>query len=230
MGGIHTCYQRRFTHRRPRLKFKILAPGPLPDPRASSRSGRPSPSADVHRAGGSLPNSGVWPEVAGVNWYCLHTKPKREAAVAEYCATSLGLETYLPRLQQHRTIRRVRRLVTSPLFPRYLFCRLDLGTHYRAVRYAPDALDLVHLGSGPAAVPDPLIGDLRTWAGGDGDLLRLPSPLRPGDSVEITDGPMRGLSAVILRAEDEKDRVAILLSALQSGIPATISRTQLRKV
>jgi transcriptional antiterminator RfaH len=184
----------------------------------------------MHRAGGSLPSSGDCPGVAAVNWYCLHTKPKREAAVAEYCGTSLGLETYLPRLQQHRTIRRVRRLVTSPLFPRYLFCRLELGTHYRAVRYAPDSLDLVHLGSGPAAVPDTLIGALRTWAGAEGDLLRLPSPLRPGDSVEITDGPMRGLSAVILRAEDEKDRVAILLSALQSGIPATISRSQLRKV
>ena len=48
--------------------------------------------------------------------------------------------------------------------------------------------------------------------------------------MEITDGPMRGLSAVILRAEEEKDRVAILLSVLHTGIPATISRTQLRKV
>lgn len=184
----------------------------------------------MHRAGGSLPKSGVWPEIRGVNWYCLHTKPKREVAVAGYCSTSLGLETYLPRLQQHRTIRRVRRLVTSPLFPRYLFCRLDLGAHYRAVRYAPDALDLVHLGSGPAPVPDTLIGDLKGWAGAEGDLLRLPPPLRPGDPVEVTDGPMRGLSAVILRAEEEKDRVAILLSVLQTGIPATISRTQLRKV
>jgi transcriptional antiterminator RfaH len=164
-----------------------------------------------------------------VNWYCVHTKPKREAAVADYCASALAVEHYLPRLEQHRTIRRVRRLVVSPLFPRYLFCRIDLALHYRAVRYAPDVLDLVHLGSGPAPVPDALISELRAWAGAEGNLLRLPSPLRPGDPVEITAGPMRGLSAVILRASDEKDRVAILLCALQEGVQATISRTHLRK-
>lgn len=165
-----------------------------------------------------------------MTWYCLHTKPKRETAVADYCATSLGLEVYFPKLEEFRTIRRVRKQVVRPLFPRYLFCRLELGSHYRAVRYAPDALDLVHLGGAPAPVPDTLIEELRAWAGAAGDTLRLPDPLRAGDTVEITEGPMRGLSAVILRAEDEKDRVAILLSVLQAGVPATISRSQLRKV
>ncbi|WP_432214597.1 transcription termination/antitermination NusG family protein, partial [Salmonella enterica] len=69
-----------------------------------------------------------------MKWFCVYTKPQRETYVASYCRDTLGLECYLPQLRQHRTIRRKRQLVTSPLFPRYLFCRFDLGAAYRAVR------------------------------------------------------------------------------------------------
>src|SRR3954464_6652979 len=100
-----------------------------------------------------------------MNWYCVHTKPQKEAQVATYCCDTLKLETYFPRLRQFRTIRRVRKLVTRPLFPRYLFCRFDASLSYRSVRYAPDVLDLVRSGSQPAVVSESLIGELRQWAG-----------------------------------------------------------------
>lgn len=165
-----------------------------------------------------------------MNWYCVHTKPLKEAQVAAYCQEHLGLETYLPRLREYRTIRRVRRLTTRPLFPRYLFCHFDLRTDYRSVRYAPDALNLVHHGSVPTPVPLPLIGELKAWAGLDNDIITLDPTLQAGDHVEIIGGPLRGLPAVILRASNDRDRVAILLSVLQDTIPANISRTQLRRV
>ena len=165
-----------------------------------------------------------------MKWYCLHTKPVKEGQVAAYCHDTLGLETFYPKLRQYRTIRRVRRLTTGPLFPRYLFCRLDLTTDYRAVRYAPDALNLVHFGSRPALVPAELIAGLKTWAGNAIDIITIAPSLQPGDHVEITDGPLRGLPAVIVRASNDKDRVAVLLSVLQQGAQMTISRSQLRRV
>lgn len=164
-----------------------------------------------------------------LNWYCVHTKPKREEQVAAYCRETLGLETYFPRLREHRTIRRVRRLVTAPLFPRYLFCRFNPAASYRAVRYAPDALDVVHQGAHPAAVAETLIAELRAWAGDAVDIVTLRPPLRPGDSVEIVAGPMRGLSATIVQCQDDRDRVAILLSILTSEAQVTIRREHLRR-
>lgn len=159
-----------------------------------------------------------------LNWYCLHTKPKRETQVASFCQSTLGFETYYPRLRQHRTIRRVRRLVTSPLFPRYLFCRFDFSA-YRAVRFAPDVIDLVHVGETPATVPEGLIHELRSWAGDVMDATASSSGnLRPGDDVEIIEGPLQGMHATILRASDDRDRVAILLSILQCGAQMTLSR------
>lgn len=150
--------------------------------------------------------------------------------VADYCRNMLGLETYYPRLREYKTVRRVRRLVTSPLFPRYLFCKFDPSASYRSVRYAPEAIDVVHFGNRPALVSPTLIEELKVWAGEGLDIVTLRPSLRVGDKVEITDGPMRGLSAVILQASDDRDRVAILLSILECGAQMMVSRSELRLV
>jgi transcriptional antiterminator RfaH len=164
-----------------------------------------------------------------MNWYCIHTRPLKEQSVSACLHDRLGLETYFPRLRRQKTIRRVRRVVTSPLFPRYLFCRFDLGSHYRPVRYAPDAIDIVSLGERPIMVGDGLIDELKSWAGDGVDLITIQPDLRPGDQVEIIDGPMRGLPAVILHASDDNDRVSVLLSILECGAHVNISRTQLAR-
>jgi transcriptional antiterminator RfaH len=165
-----------------------------------------------------------------VHWYCIHTRPTKESQVADYCTTTLGVETYYPKLRQHRTIRRKRCLVTRPLFPRYLFARFDLQTNYRMVRYSPDVLDLVHIGEKPAVVADAIIASLREWSGAEQDVITMPSEFRAGDPVEVADGPLRGLSAVVLRVTEDRDRVAILLSMLHTEHLATISRSQLRRL
>ena len=164
-----------------------------------------------------------------MNWYCVHTKPKKEQQVASYLHERLSLETYFPRLKQRKTIRRVRRLVTGPLFPRYLFTRFDFAAGYRAVRYSPDVLAVVSTGGRPAIVSDQLIDELKSWAGEAVDLITLQPDLSPGDRVEITDGPMRGLPAVILHIKNDSDRVAVLLSLLECGAQMIISRSQLAR-
>lgn len=165
-----------------------------------------------------------------MQWYCVHTRPRKEAQVEGYCHNVLGLETYYPRLRRPRVIRRVRRIMTGPLFPRYLFCRFDPAAFYRLVRYAPEAVDVVHVGPTPAVVSTALIDEMKQWAGEGFDILTLDPPLHVGDRVEITDGPMRGLTAVILRTSDDRDRVAILLSILECGAQMHISRSELRPV
>lgn len=164
-----------------------------------------------------------------MQWFCVYTKPQKEAQVAGYCRDVLELECYFPRLKQHRTIRRKRQLVISPLFPRYFFCRFDLGRSFRSVRYAPEALDLVSVGPQPAVVEDGLIAELKTWAGEGHDVITLKTDLAVGDTVEITDGPMRGISATILQVDDARDRVALLLTILQ-GAQLTVSRGQVQRV
>jgi len=165
-----------------------------------------------------------------MNWYCVHTRPLKEEQAVAYYQETLGLGTYYPRLRRPKTIRRVRRIVTGPLFPRYLFCQFDMAVHYRAVRYAPEVIDVVSFGGKPAVVEDALIDELRSWAGESVDVITLQPSLRPGDRVEITDGPMRGLQAVILHGRDDRERVTVLLSILECRAQMMISRTQLARV
>jgi transcriptional antiterminator RfaH len=175
------------------------------------------------------------PNLAGedlrrMEWYCVHTRPQKEGRAATRLREVLGLETYFPRLRRRRTIRRVRRIVTGPLFPRYLFCRFDFSTQYRAVRYAQDVIDVVSFGHLPAVVDDALIEELKAWAGESIDVITLQACFRPGDRVEITDGPFRGLQAVIENEMNGRERVAIILSILERDVQTTISRWQIARV
>ena len=152
-----------------------------------------------------------------MHWYCLHTKPLKEAQVASYCTSQLGLQTYFPRLRQHRVIRRQRRLVTRPLFPRYLFCRFDASTLYRAVRYAPEILDIVSSGAAPTVVHDSLIENLQSWAGNEVDIFTLQPSFRVGNQVEVTTGRLQVFSPAIAppgRAVAGWQALANLLAAL----------------
>ena len=165
-----------------------------------------------------------------MNWFCVHTKPLKETQVVVQLRDTLGLETYFPLLRRHKVIRRVRRVVTSPLFPRYLFCRFDPLMRFRAVRYATDVIGVVSFGGLPAIVDDSIIEELKNWAGDAVDVITIQPDLRPGDLVEVTDGPMRGLQAVIMSERNDRDRVNILLSILECGAHMVIAREQLRRV
>lgn len=185
------------------------------------------PHSTPHTAGSDLTDSSRVDHTFAARWFCVHTKPRQEAQVSHYLRENLGLEIYLPRLREHRTIRRVRRVVTKPLFPRYLFCRFDAGLQYRAVRHAPDVLDVVRFGQQPAPVSDAIIEELRTWAGTERDIITIDDGFNVGDVVTIKAGPMRGLQAVISQARSDRDRVAILLSTLEYQAQVLISRSLL---
>lgn len=162
-----------------------------------------------------------------MTWYCLHTKPRREARASDHLASELGLVTYFPRISQRRIYRRVSREMVEALFPRYIFCQAD-ATQLRAIRYAQDVLDVVRMGGEPVKVSEDLIAQLRAWTGSS-NILRIEHVFHAGDRVKIIDGPMQGLEAVVLENRSETDRVAILLSILGRDAQLTISRTQLAR-
>jgi transcriptional antiterminator RfaH len=165
-----------------------------------------------------------------MNWYCVHTRPQKETRACAHLTENLRLETYFPLLRRQRTIRRVNRVVTGPLFPRYLFCRFDYSQWYRAVRYAPEVIDVVSFGNFPAIVDQSLIDGIKGWAGCAVDLITATPALQAGDRVQITDGPMRGLEAVFRSEMNGRERVAVILSILERDIQMTISRWQVAKV
>lgn len=148
----------------------------------------------------------------GLRWYVLRTKPRKESAVEKRLG-DLGLEVFLPWLRLRRRIGTRFRWLLVPLFPSYLFCRLDIALSGKVSRYAPGVKDFVKFGSRIAAVEDEVIKTLRGSCPGGVAVIR-PRPFRNGEPILIKEGPFAGLEAVFEREMVGSERVAILLELL----------------
>lgn len=154
-----------------------------------------------------------------MNWYCISTRPSKEDQVEAYLSGRLGLEAYAPRFIQPKTMRGFMTEVAAPLFPKLLFCRFTLTTHYHAVRQAPEVVDLVRCGKEPAAVDPAVISQLKTWAGEGVDILNF-QPGVHGPRVEIMPGQALTLPLAIIKSPSACERVALLLAILEKNTPA----------
>lgn len=159
-------------------------------------------------------------------WYVVHTKPRQED-VALVNLQRQGYECYLPQMRVERVRRRKLQMATEPMFPRYLFVRLDSseqGKSWSPIRSTLGVTQLVHFGAQPAKVDDALV-----------DLLRQREQAMPaealfasGDAVVITDGPFAGIEA-IYQTTDAERRAFILLEILSKPVSMQIDAGRLRK-
>ena len=104
----------------------------------------------------------------------------------------------------------------TPLFPRYLFLRLQEGVQSLGpVRSTTGVASVVRFGARYAIVPDAVIDDLKGRADPSTGLLRLldPAQLRQGAPVRIGSGPFGGLEGVFHHASGSA-RVVVLLELL----------------
>lgn len=128
-----------------------------------------------------------------------------------------------------RTVRHARKLVTkkSPLFPSYLFVRLDVDRQrWRAVNGTIGAIGLVMAHEGPAPVPVGIVEGLVACVG-EGGLMRFDGGLRLGQSVEVIAGPFANAIGELSRLDDS-GRVQVLLQLLNGVVPVTLERSVLR--
>ena len=148
----------------------------------------------------------------GTHWYTVQTKPKKERTV-ERRLRDLELEVFLPWMSVRRRIGSRFLRVLDPLFPGYLFCRLDLFAGGKAARYAPGVKDFVRCGNRIAKIGDEVIGGLRDRCP-DGVANIKPRPYNSGEPVLVREGPLSGVEAVFEKEMRGSDRVAILLEIL----------------
>ena len=163
-----------------------------------------------------------------MHWYAIHAKPRQES-VALLSLQRERVETFFPQLRQKRTIRRVRKWVTGPLFPGYFFARFDATLDGRLVRYANGVINIVSFGGKPAMVESDIISAIKEHAQDDVVTVQLPV-LRPGDQVEIQTGPFRGMQGIFEREMSDHERVIVLLQVLAKGARVEVSREHVEQV
>jgi transcriptional antiterminator RfaH len=147
-------------------------------------------------------------------WYVVQTQPNAEVKVVAHLARQ-EFEPYLPRyLKRRRHARRIES-VMAPLFPRYLFVRIDIATQrWRSIHSTFGVSRLVCNGEEPACVPDGVVAGLKTREGADGAVHLDASPrFKPGERVRIIDGVFSSCLG-LYEGMTDRDRVAVLLDML----------------
>jgi transcriptional antiterminator RfaH len=149
------------------------------------------------------------------HWYLVRTKTGKERWVRDQLGNAVP-EVFLPMLKAKAP--RWGRMVASigPLFPCYVFARFDLQRQYFDVKYMAGVRAIVSAGADPIAVPAAIVSEIRSR--GVDDVIEIPDkPFGTGERVVVVEGPFRGFEAIFQRYISGAERVAILLSAVESG-------------
>jgi transcriptional antiterminator RfaH len=161
-----------------------------------------------------------------LNWYLIHTKPRQEVLALTNLSRQ-GFECYMPMLKLEKIRQRKAALVTEPLFPRYLFIRLDtgrFGQSWSPIRSTLGVNQLVRFGGQPAKVDKQLVNQL-FWR----EQGAVAHPLfAAGENVIIADGPFAGLEA-IYQNTDAESRSMVLLNILSKPVSMMIDIASLRR-
>lgn len=158
----------------------------------------------------------------GMNWYLVRSKPRQES-IAELNLHRYGVETFCPQWKQTKLFRGKKQSVIIPLFPGYLFSKFNLDTDYRKVAYTHGVLDVVKFGTTPARVDEEIVEAIRAKTH-EGFVQLLPPTFVPGETVQIQDGPLKGLLAVFERELTGSQRVALLLKNVSYNARLVIER------
>ena len=148
------------------------------------------------------------------NWFVANTRTRSEA-LAQANLVNQGFETYLPQYNHQRRHARRVDYVRAPLFPRYLFVRMDLEKdHWRPVLSTIGVQSLVSNGLEPAAVPDGIIEEIRSREAENG-LVSLTDlrQFRNGEAITLDRGPFAGREGLFDSKSDDQ-RVIVLLNIM----------------
>jgi transcriptional antiterminator RfaH len=148
----------------------------------------------------------------GRSWIVVNTQAHRERLAIEHLERQRFI-TYCPLIR--RRVRHARKAqdVLRPLFPGYIFVRIDpKAERWRPILSTVGVRSVVCCGDRPSVLDDGFIASLKTHEV-DGAVTRPPVPLQIGQTVRIAGGAFDGLIATILDM-DERDRLIVLLDIL----------------
>lgn len=173
-------------------------------------------SSATMRSVTTAPSSEICDRVAdklcGDRWYVAQTQPRAESRAIIHLQRQ-GFRIFCPRYR--KTVRHARnaKSVLVPLFPNYLFLRLDTSRElWRAVNGTRGVARVISHGESPAPLPHGIVEDLLAKTGADGVMEWTPF-FKIGQAVRIADGPFTDLVGK-LEYLDAAGRVRVLLELL----------------
>jgi transcription antitermination factor NusG len=159
-------------------------------------------------------------------WFALRVKPNYEKRVAT-ALRGKGLEELLPLYRSKRRWSDRVKVLDLPLFPGYLFCRLDLAARLPLLT-TPGFLYIVGVGKTPQPVDEAEILAIQS-------VMRSGVPVTPwpslvvGQKVQLQHGPLRGLVGVLTKISNQH-RIYVSVTLLRRSISVEVAPDWVRPV
>ena len=167
-------------------------------------------------------------QIASRSWFVVHTKPSNEHRV-ETNLSNQEIEVFLPLLEtfQYANGKMVPKI--KPLFPNYLFAKLDIDVHYYKVKWTRGVSKILGVGNEPIPISGKVIQTIKERMG-ENNLVKLEEGLERGTLVQFTSGPFKDLMGVFDKRMSDGKRVRVLLGLIGVDVPVQVSRWQIKKV
>ena len=154
-------------------------------------------------------------------WYALQVYQRLEKITA-LLLNQKGFDPFLPTYTVKRRWSDRVKVVEQPLFPGYLFCRLDLRQPWLPVLTTPGVISIVGTGKEPSAIPATEIEAVRRIVRSATSAEPWPY-LRCGDCVTISDGPLRGTEGILAEMKNAC-KLVVSIHLLQRSVAVVVDR------
>ena len=159
-------------------------------------------------------------------WFAILVRTGREKT-ASLLLENAGYECFLPVSQSTRRWSDRTKLIEVPLFPGYLFCRMN--PHSRlTVLMTPGVIRIVGVGKTPIPVEEEEIDAIqRVQRSG---LSAMPWPyMQVGNVAQILEGPLRGLTGIVVKIKSGV-KLVLTVSLLQRSVAVEVERSWVGEV
>ena len=157
-------------------------------------------------------------------WFALRVKSRSEKIVA-MIARNKGFEEFLPLYQSRRRWSDRFKSVELPLFPGYVFCRLNPEFRLPLLTI-PGVLSFVGIGKIPVPIDEAEIAAIQTAV--RAGLSAEPYPfLEVGQRVRVAEGPLAGVEGSLVEVRKQQ-RLVVSVSMLKRSVAVEIDRLWVR--
>jgi transcription antitermination factor NusG len=160
-------------------------------------------------------HNGQWP------WFAIMARTGREKN-AIVLLENAGYECYLPVIKFTRQWSDRLKETELPLFPGYFFSRMNPQDRL-PVLMTPGVIQIVGVGKTPIPVEEQEIAAIQRVGKSDASIMPWPY-LQVGHVARIEDGPLRGMTGIVIRIKSGL-KLVLSVTLLQRSIAVEIDRS-----
>ena len=159
-------------------------------------------------------------------WFAVQVVPQHEHRVSTYLRDK-GHEEFLPTVRTRRQWSDRSRLRERPLFPGYVFCRVQRSS-FGSVLSTPGVYRIVSFGGHAYPISDEEMLSLRRVADSGRDISSVPY-FSLGQKVCVAHGPLSGLDGIVVRIKN-RHRLVISIDLLMRSVAVDIAMSELYEI